>query len=445
MDIIGLASSYFNRYTHSFLSILPHAIFMADFGLAFSGIFLEYAVVYGFKLFGDNYRLFIFLAEKKKVVINFKILKKSKKSGARAGIMETEHGVVETPCLVPVATQGVVKTLTSEEAVSAKCQMLIANTYHLHLKPGEKIIKSGGGLHKFMNWQKPLMTDSGGFQVFSLGFGKDFEIGKILKKPKPLDIKSGSQPKSLKITRDGVLFRSPLDGREIFLGPKESIKIQEQLGADIIFSFDECPPPIADYKYTKKSMETTHRWAKICLDAKKTGQALYGIVQGGKFKDLRVESARFIGKLPFGGFGIGGELGFDKKIMFQMLNWVNKVLPESRPRHLLGNGQIEDLKKIFQSGIDTIDCIIPTHYARHGTAFTSAGKLDMAKSKFLTDKNPLDKKCDCFVCRNYRRNYITHLFRAKEITALKLLTFHNLYFFNSFVDNIRRDIKEGRI
>ncbi|MDO8503069.1 MAG: tRNA guanosine(34) transglycosylase Tgt [bacterium] len=380
----------------------------------------------------------------------FRILKKSKISRARIGILKTSHGEVETPCLVPVATQAVIKTLTSEQVEQTKSQILICNTFHLHLKPGEGIVKSSGGLHKFMNWQSPLMTDSGGYQVFSLGFGRDFKMGKMLSKEESLSIKSGRQPKSLKITRDGVFFQSPLDGSKLFLGPKESIKIQEQLGADIIFNFDECPPPIADYEYTKRSMERTHLWAKICLDSRSTSsgqaeQALFGIVQGGKFKDLRMESAKFISSLPFDGLGIGGELGFDKKKMFQMLSWVTEILPEEKPRHLLGNGHINDLIKIFKSGIDTVDCVIPTHYARHGVAFVSLGRLDMAKSIFLKDsKEPLDKKCDCFVCQSYSKSYISHLFRAREITALSLLTFHNLYFFNTFIEGIREKIKQGK-
>ncbi len=380
-------------------------------------------------------------------VMKFKILKKSRKSKARLGLIETEYGIVETPTLVPVATQAVVKTLTSEEAISAKCQILIANTYHLHLKPGENTVKSAGGLHKFMNWHKPLMTDSGGFQIFSLGFGKDLGIEKVLKGKQPGQkiIKRGHQPKQLKITDEGCFFTSILDGKKFFLGPKESIKIQEALGADIMFAFDECTPPVADYEYTKKSLKRTHRWAKICLEEKKTKQNLYGIIQGGKFKDLRIESAKFISKLPFDGFGIGGDVGKDRYAMLKMLGWVNSELSENKPRHLLGIGYLEDIPEIIKMGIDTFDCIVPTHYARHGIAFTSEGKLDMAKSIFLTGKNPLDKKCECFVCQNYRRNYICHLFRAKEITALKLLTFHNLYFFNSFAENIRKKIKEGRI
>ncbi|MDP3052668.1 MAG: tRNA guanosine(34) transglycosylase Tgt [bacterium] len=380
-------------------------------------------------------------------MLEFKILKKSKISRARLGMLKTSHGIVETPCLVPVATQAVVKTLTSEEVEQTKSQILIANTFHLHLKPGEEIVKSAGGLHKFMNWPKPLMTDSGGFQVFSLGFGRDFGTGKILKEKSNLFIKKGQQPKLLKITGDGVFFTSPLNGEKIFLGPKESIEIQESLGADIIFTFDECTSPMADYDYTKKSLSRTHRWALQCLKTKnpklKT-QNLFGIVQGGKFKDLRKESAKFIGSLPFDGFGIGGEFGDNKKIMVEMIDWVIKELPEEKPRHLLGIGRLEDIAKIIKAGVDTFDCIVPTRYARHGAAFTSEGKLDFARMKFLKDKKPLDKKCSCFVCQNYRRNYINHLFRAGEITALKLLTFHNLYFFNNEIAKVREKIKKGK-
>lgn len=382
-------------------------------------------------------------------MIQFKLLKKSKKSNARAGVIETSNGIVETPAFVTVATQATVKTLTSSEAEDAKSGMFICNTYHLHLKQAEKIIKSAGGLHKFMGWKKPLMTDSGGFQVFSLGFGRDHGVGKILKQKKDISISAGEQPKLLKITEDGVEFRSPIDGRKIFLGPKESMKIQEDLGADIIFAFDECTSPVADYEYTKKSLALSHKWAKECVKARsvnsKKKQALFGIVQGGKFSDLRIESARFISSLPFDGFGIGGEFGDDKKTMGKMLKVVLDELPEEKPRHLLGIGHLEDIPEIINAGVDTFDCIVPTHYARHGTAFSSTGRLDMRQSKFLKDKKPLDKKCPCYVCRDYTRSYISHLFKAGEITALKLLTFHNLYFFNSFVEKLREDIKKGKL
>jgi len=373
-------------------------------------------------------------------MIKFKIVKKSKKSKARLGILETRHGVIETPCLVPVATQATVKSLNSEEVRETKTQILICNTLHLHLKPGEKIIEKAGGLHQFMNWKGPLMTDSGSFQVFSLGFGKDFQIGKIVKEKISPEINLNQKPKFLKITKEGVYFSSFVDGKKIFLGPKESIKIQEKLGADIIFAFDECTSPNASFEYVKKSLERTHYWAKICLKTKKTDQALFGIVQGGRFKTLRKESAKIIGSLPFDGFGIGGEFGHNKKNMLQMLDWVIKELPPEKPRHLLGIGYLEDIPKIIKKGIDLFDCTVPTQYARRGIAFTSLGKLDLRKSKFLKDKEPLDKKCSCFVCQNYKKNYLCHLFRAKEITAFRLLTFHNLYFFNTFVEKIRKSL-----
>jgi queuine tRNA-ribosyltransferase len=381
-------------------------------------------------------------------MFEFKILKKSKKSFARIGIIKTPHGTVITPSLVPVATQAVIKTLDSKEVEETKTQILICNTFHLHLKPGEKIIEEAGGLHEFMNWQKPLMTDSGGYQVFSLGFGFDFKIGKILKtfpQEKKEKIKRGESPKFLKITRDGVFFKSPLDGKELFLGPKESMKIQKDLGADIIFAFDECTPPLANFDYAKEALKRTHYWAKICSKEKSEKQALFGIVQGSHFKKLRIESAKFINSLDFDGFGIGGDLGKNKKQLFKVLNWVIPILNENKPRHLLGIGYLEDIKEIVKYGIDLFDCTVPTHYARHGIAFSGGQKLNLKKSQFLKDKNPIDKKCTCFVCQNYRRNYISHLVRSDEITAKKLLTFHNLFYFNTFVEKIRKEIEKGKI
>lgn len=383
-------------------------------------------------------------------MIEFKIVKKSIKSRARVGILKTAHGEIETPALVPVATQAVVKTLTSEEAENAGCQILIANTFHLHLKPGEGVVKAAGGLHEFMNWKRPLMTDSGGYQVFSLGFGKDMGVGKILKFfPDPSassgQVGVGSKPKSLTIGWNGVYFRSPLDGSRIFIGPKESIAIQEKLGADIIFAFDECTPPLSTFEYAKKALDRTHRWAKTCLEVKNSKQALFGIVQGSKYKELREESAKYINSLGFDGFGIGGDLGSSKKDMREVLDWVLPHLDEQRPRHLLGIGYLEDMEMIIKNGIDLFDCTVPTHYARHGVAFTANGKLHMENKGFLKDKEPLDKNCKCLVCQNYKRNYISHLVRAKEMTGLRLLTFHNLFFFNNFVSKIRERIKNSEI
>ncbi|OGZ47273.1 MAG: hypothetical protein A3J54_01565 [Candidatus Ryanbacteria bacterium RIFCSPHIGHO2_02_FULL_45_13b] len=380
-------------------------------------------------------------------MLAFTILKKSKKSRARLGLLATKHGMVETPAFVGVATQAVVKTLSSEEAEAMGCQMLIANTYHLHIRPDEKIVKAHGGLHAFMNWRHPLMTDSGGFQVFSLGFGKDLGMSKMLKhkvgKREELDAKA--KPTSLRITEDGVVFRSYVDGKEIFLGPKESMNIQGALGADIIFAFDECPPPVASHEYMKQSVERTHRWAEICLREKKKTQALYGIVQGGKHADLRTMSATFFASKPFDGYGIGGEFGVGGAERSRMLRLTIDTLPDEKPRHLLGTGYIEDIARLIKEGVDTFDSIVPTHYARHGTAFTSAGKLDLGKSVFLKDTSPLDPTCACPICKHYSRGYIAHLFRAHEITPLKLLTMHNLWFFNAYVASLREKIKKGQM
>lgn len=380
-------------------------------------------------------------------MIEFKILKKSKKSQARLGILKTPHGEVKTPALVPVATQAVVKTLTSEEAKAAKCPILIANTFHLHLKPGEEVIKNSGSLHNFMSWDRPLMTDSGGFQVFSLGFGLDLGIGKIgyFSKKSGEIIDKNSQPKKVRITSRGVYFKSPIDGRELFLGPKDSIKIQEALGADIIFAFDECTPPLSTRAYIEASVKRTHEWAKICVSNHKTKQALFGIIQGSKYEDLRIASAKYINSLGFDGFGIGGDLGENKNNTNKILSWTLPYLEESKPRHLLGIGKIEDMENIIKSGIDTFDCTVPTHYGRRGIAFVSNGKLDLNKTSFLKDKKPLDKNCDCFVCQNYKRSYVCHLVKAGEITAMRLLTFHNLHFFNTFVEKLRDKIKNNLI
>jgi tRNA-guanine transglycosylase len=381
-------------------------------------------------------------------MIEFSVKKKSKISNARLGVIKTPHGEVETPCFVPVATQATVKALSARDLVETGTQMVISNTYHLHLRPGEKLIKNHGGIHKFSKINLPTMTDSGGFQVLSLGFGKDFGVSKIMKHDTGEVIMKGDQPKLLKITEDGVEFTSYIDGSKLFMGPKESIRIQEKIGADIIFSFDEATIPTADHEYTAESVKKTHRWADICLKSKKTNQALYGIVQGGKFKDLRIESAKFIASRPFDGFGIGGEYGSDKKKMIQMIKWVTDELPESNPRHLLGIGYLEDMEPIIKTGVDTFDCTVPTHYARHGNAFTSKGKIDLTKSKYLEgkiSKEPLDKECGCFVCRNHTKGYLSHLVRAHEILGLQLLTFHNVYYFNNYVAEIRKKIKQGKI
>jgi queuine tRNA-ribosyltransferase len=381
-------------------------------------------------------------------MIEFSLLKKSRRSRARLGILKTPHGEVETPSLVPVATNATIKGMRSDDVLKTKTQILISNTYHLHISPGEKVLKDSGGLNKFMDWPKPTMTDSGGFQVFSLGFGRDLGIGKFIKYfPGKMEraIEKGHQPKFLKITRDGVRFKSPLDGRELFLGPKESVAIQEKIGADIIFAFDECTPPGATRDYVRTALDRTHAWAKECLKAKKSKQALYGIVQGSSIRDFREESARFMNALDFGGFGIGGDLGETKTGTQKILNWTLPLLDEKKPRHLLGIGHLEDIERIVKLGVDTFDCTVPTHYARRGIAFTNRGRIDFNKAALLKDRNPVDRACECLVCQAYKRNYIAHLVRAHEITGGALLTFHNLYFFNTYVERVREKIKKGKL
>ena len=385
-------------------------------------------------------------------MVDFTVLKTSKKSKARLGVLHTPHGEVLTPSLVPVATNATIKALRSDEVLATGSQMLISNTYHLHVTAGENIIKSAGGINKFMQWPRPTMTDSGGFQVFSLGFGRDLGVGKIVKSfPDKIEraVDKGTQPKFLKITEDGVHFRAPLSGKPLFLGPKESIAIQEKIGADIMFAFDECTPPTVTREYMVAALERTHRWAKICLQTKKSKQALYGIVQGSVFKDMRQASARYINKLDFDGFGIGGDLGdaleTSKIGTRNVLEWTLPLLNAKKPRHLLGIGKLDDIEKIVKCGVDTFDCTVPTHYARRGIAFTSAGEVNFNKVNLLKDKNPVDEKCDCLVCGIYRRNYIAHLIRANEITGGALLTFHNLYFFNAYVAKVREKIEKGKL
>ncbi len=379
-------------------------------------------------------------------MFGFKILKRSKKSRARLGVITTPHGDIETPSFIPVATRASVRTLDSVEIAELGSQALICNTYHLHIAPGEKIVKKGGGLHGFMNWNRPLMTDSGGFQVFSLGFGRDHGMGKVLKADQGKTLKEDAQPHSVRITQEGVHFRSPIDGTELYLDPKISIKIQESLGADIMFAFDECPSPLSTHEYMCKSIEKTHRWAQECLDAKRSKkQMLYGIVQGGAFKDLRIQSAGVIGGMEFDGFGIGGEFGYDKKSLQSVVSAVTDALPYDKPRHLLGIGHPEDFAYSIRSGADTFDCIAPTHYARRGIIFISKGRIDIKKRAFLKDQKPLDSKCRCEVCKNYSRSYISHLIRGNDLTGMKLATMHNVYYFNTLARQLREKIATGEL
>lgn len=380
-------------------------------------------------------------------MFEFTILKTSKKSRARLGVIKTPHGEVETPTFIPVATRASARLMDSQEMAESGAQMLICNTFHLHLAPGEKLVHKAGGIHGFMQWDKPLMTDSGGFQVYSLGFGTDHKMGKILKDAPKESLDKWATPSNVKIGEDGVEFNSPIDGTRTFLGPRESIRIQEKLGADIMFAFDECPSPLASVEYLHKSLEKTHRWAQVCLDTKKSAkQALYGIVQGGAHKDLRIESAQKIGALPFDGFGIGGEFGYDKKSMGKMLGITHDALPQDKPRHVLGVGHPEDFAVIAKAGGDTFDCIAPTHYARRGVLFTSKGRLDLRSPRMvkLIDR-PIDKSCKCPTCSTYSLGYVAHLIRANELTGMMLATMHNVHYFNALAAQMRKRIKNGEL
>ncbi|MDP2950812.1 MAG: tRNA guanosine(34) transglycosylase Tgt [bacterium] len=399
----------------------------------------------------------------------FKVLQKSKKSRARLGVIKTPNGVLHTPAFFPVATLANLKTLDSTDLKNLGLEGVLCNTYHLMLKPGSKIVQKMGGLHKFMNFKGIIATDSGGFQVFSLGSGLEHGVGKIAKifpgqakAEKTANWKElssffegrGRKKSLLKIREEGVYFQNHLSGEELFLSPEKSIQTQQELGADIIFAFDECTSPLHDKDYTKLAMERTHRWATRCLQQQQMAkskeqmakQMLFGIVQGGEYKDLREKSAEFIGSLDFDGFGIGGSLGKTKNTMHQILDWTIPPLPEDKPRHLLGIGHLEDFEKAIKKGVDLFDCVYPTRVARHGLAILSKTQsINLQKSSFLQDKNPLLKGCLCPTCQNYSRAYICHLIRAKEITGMRLLTLHNLWFFQQFLANIRDKLAQGTL
>lgn len=369
----------------------------------------------------------------------FKIIKKHSKSKARLGIIETKHGIINTPAFFPVATKATIKGLTPEQIKEIGFKAILANTYHLYLQPGNEKIKKLGGLHKFMNWSGPIATDSGGYQVFSLGCHK---TGKVLKENN--DIYGYKQKaKLVKIDRDGVDFTSHLDGSLHRFTPEKSIKIQEDLGADIIFAFDECTSPLADYDYTKKSMKITHQWAERCLKARKRkDQFLFGIVQGGPFKDLRKESAKYISNLNFDGIGIGGSFGQNE--MKKTLDWVIPHLAENKPRHLLGIGYLNDLKEAVKRGIDLFDCVYPTRLGRHGVVLTDKGEMSISKKIYQLDKKPIMNKCNCYVCQNFSRAYLHHLFKANEMLGPQLATYHNLHFIFQFMEKIREGIKNDK-
>lgn len=357
------------------------------------------------------------------MAIKFKLLKESSDSMARLGEISTPHGIIETPVFMPVGTRATVKAMTPEELKDLGTQVILGNTYHLYLRPGHEIVKEAGGLHKFMNWDKPILTDSGGFQVFSLG-----------------DLR--------KITEEGVEFRSHIDGSKHFISPEKSIEIQNSLGSDIMMAFDECTPYPASYDYTKQSMERTTRWAKRCKDFHKDWdkQGLFGIVQGGMFKDLRTQSAMDMVELDFPGYAIGGlSVGEPRDLMCEILEHTTPLLPKDKPRYNMGVGTPDYLFESVIRGIDMADCVMPTRIARNGTVMTSNGRLVIRNGKYKNDFNKLDEECSCYTCSNYSRAYIRHLFNVDEILGARLATIHNLHFLINLMENIKIAIKEDRL
>ena len=377
----------------------------------------------------------------------FEIIHKDKKTQARTGVIHTDHGDIETPVFMPVGTQATVKTLDKQDLENIDASIILANTYHLHLRPGEDLIDKFGGLHKFMNWDRPILTDSGGFQVFSLGLQKE-EKG---------------QGSLTKIDDDGVTFKSHLDVSTHRFTPESAIQIQHKIGADIIMAFDECTPDDADEKYTKKAMARTHNWAQRCITEHKrlnketknselrTKNYLFGIIQGAGHKELRQESAKAISDMDFDGIAIGGEsIGYNMKATKKILDWVNPIIPENKPHYTMGVGfSPTDLFDVVECGVDMFDCVAPTRVARNGRLFVhkKVNKklyINILNAENRENKNPIDPKCTCFTCQNHSRAYIHHLFKAQEMLGYRLATIHNLHFMLNLMKEIRESIKEDR-
>lgn len=426
----------------------------------------------------------------------FKIERKLKNSLARVGILKTTHGEIHTPAFVPVGTKASVKALTPEQIQSLGAEVILSNTYHLYLQPGDELIRKAGGIHKFMNWDGPTMTDSGGFQVFSLGvaYGKDPEgkntsygarISKVMNADHlplliPERFDDSDAPRLAKIGQDGVSFKSHLDGSIHYITPEKSIQIQHNLGADIIFAFDECTSPGEDLRYQEEALDRTHRWAERSLDEHKRlinerrnvfegtlgksdgdGQRkflaknfrgesenispevfLFGIIQGGRDENLRKKSAKFFSNLDFDGYGIGGS--FSKVDMSTAVKWVNEILPEEKPRHLLGIGEPEDLFTGIENGVDLFDCVAPTRIARNGSLFTKSGKINITNTKYREDFSKIEEDCECYACKNFTKAYIAHLFHGKEMLAGTLASIHNLYFIINLVKKIRQSMLDDK-
>ena len=356
--------------------------------------------------------------------ITYELKHTCKQTGARRGVIHTPHGDIETPVFMPVGTQATVKSMTPEELKEeVKAQIILSNTYHLYLRPGSKLVREAGGLHKFMNWDRAILTDSGGFQVFSLG-----------------DLR--------KITEEGVEFKSHLDGSRHFLTPEKVMEIENDLGSDIMMAFDECVKYPADYEYTKQSMERTTRWAARCKVAHKNTekQGLFGIVQGGMYKDLREISAKDLVAMDFPGYAVGGlSVGEPKELMCDVLEFTTKFLPVDKPRYLMGVGTPDYLIEAVLRGIDMCDCVLPTRIARNGTALTSKGKVVVRNATYERDWGKLDEQCDCYTCKNYTRAYIRHLIKTNEILGVRLLSIHNLRFLTSLMEKVRNAIENDRL
>ncbi len=354
--------------------------------------------------------------------VTFELLKTDSKTKARRGRIHTPHGSIETPVFMPVGTAATVKAMRPEEVRDMGAEILLSNTYHLYLRPGHEIVREAGGLHKFMNWDRAILTDSGGFQVFSLGALR-------------------------KISEEGVAFKSHIDGSPHMLTPEKSMEIQEALGSDIIMAFDECAPYPADRTYVKNSLERTTRWLKRCKDFHKDveKQSLFGIMQGGMYHDLRRESALQIVELDLPGYAIGGlSVGEPKPLMYEILDSSVDYLPYNKPRYLMGVGSPDCLFEGVERGVDMFDCVLPTRIARHGMAMTSAGRVNIKNAKYERDFTPLDSECDCYTCKNYSRAYLRHLYKSDEILSAMLLSNHNLHFLIHMMKKIRSAIEENR-
>ena len=351
----------------------------------------------------------------------FELLHKSEENSARLGRVTTPHGTFNTPIYMPVGTQATVKALTSQELIDLDAEIILGNTYHLYLQPGLEVMSAAKGLHKFMDWQRPILTDSGGFQVFSLQELRD-------------------------ISDEGVVFRSHIDGSPHKFTPQKVIEIQQTLGSDIIMPLDECIPHPCDYKKAVKALERTTKWAKICKESlpPDSKQTLFGIVQGGMYKDLRKRSAMELQEIDFPGYSIGGlSVGESKDLLVDILSETTPHLPEEKPRYLMGVGAPEDFFYCIELGVDMFDCVFPTRIARNGSAFTKDGKINIKNAKFDLDGEPLDSDCACYACRHHSKSYIRHLFKADEILGPRLMTYHNLYFVINLIKDIRNAIKEG--